>query len=149
MAAQSDLDRMNSEVQALTDALGKARSGVSWAMPGAWLLGVESASDANQALLTQMEGEISKLSGVWFMEVVANTRTVAEWESWAAYVYKTIQSVGTDLPNWSFSGVLGSTAAATAADVKKDAAIGLAIGAPVLLLVGGLYLLLILRPLRG
>lgn len=149
MAAQSDLDRMNSELAALNDSLARARSSISWATAGAWLIGASSSADANQALLVQMEGEIGKLSGVWYMDVVAGNRTVESWESWAAYVHKTIQSVDTDLPNWSFSGVAAATASQTAQDVKKDATIGLAIGAPILLAAGALYLVLLFRPLRG
>lgn len=141
----AQISDMSLQLQRLQDAQQHAGVTVAGASSiGTWLLGDESSKTAYESLLTQTNIAIGNLSGPQWTEVMTDQRTYEEWSDYAKSTYQTLQSVDADLSNWTFGGVVSATAAQTGADIKKDATIGLAIGAPILIAGIAIYLFLIL-----
>ena len=146
----ANYDTMQKTLQSLNQALFETSIWVGDKKLGAILIGAGPSVDAWEGVLDGVRQGIGQLAGVQFMEVVGGVRTEESWMAYASELYAALRSVKADLPYWSAGGVAQATAEATAQDAAKVALTGAAILTPILLLVGGLYLLVIFGPmLRG
>lgn len=137
---------MSAQLERLQAAQLSAQADVSgrWA----WTDAQETAIDSNNYLLQETNRRIGVLASTSWQKVMSGALTYAGWSQEAGSCYSTLSSISSDLDNWSFGGVLSSTAEATAADAKKVALTGLAIGTPILLAVGALYLFVLSKGMR-
>lgn len=108
---------MESRIAALRSAHATAVREVSTS----WDLFSGSSKEANLAALEQARKRTDLLAGTNFAQVLAGTLALATWDKWAQENWRMIQSVVSDVGSWSFSGVLGATAAQTASDVQNAA----------------------------
>lgn len=149
-ASASDLATMQAALDKLQAAQLQAQAEVSgsWATSiGTALIGDSSSQDAQNNALTQTEIMTGNLEGPYWLEVQTDQRTVDNWMSIAAQNFATIQSVASDVGNWTFSGVVSSTASATTTQVIADAKTAAIFGTPVILAVVALVLLIEFGPI--
>lgn len=151
MSLPSDQDLQN--MQAAVDKLGaaqlQAQADVNgwFTTVGASVLGTGSSQDAQNTALAATNNRIAVISSTEWNQVFSGDVTVSQFLADAQETFNTIQSVDSDVGNWSLNGVIAATVSQSLDDAKKALPyVGLGLGT-IAAIVAALFFLVYVAPL--
>lgn len=150
-AMEDAIAMVKQDLQNAQSTMSAQGTGVNGAINGIFVLlggGQQDAMDAMYSATAQWSAQFDTWSGSQKQSVLSGDLSLAKWFPIGEALHNAVASTGTDVSNWTWSGVVSKTAAASVQDVKDAAnkALPYAAGTGLLIAaVGFLYVLWVFR----